>query len=330
VLKSSGIRQGLFALIVVLEFCLAPPLSGGNAEPPGTPTAALLETQGPPASDDEPEEPDFAFITGGPYTQKKNSIQFIFPSAWSSRRTNLGGSILQHAEYSGLLRVEWGLTDRWELDAIFSAEGERHRLGQQQLSSTFALADSVVGIRYRLLQESSAPITLAMGPQLIIPTGSFAGGTSNSSVGYAWDLAAAKDWGGPVFVYASANYAYFPSLRPELAGALRGFHRHNAFGAMALVFRPLEIDRGPNHHDLHLFFECGLGREEGLELDAPVQKSATTLSLFAPGIRYGFLTRKMRLFEIGVSFPIGLNQATPRGGVIVQIQFEHIFGFREK
>lgn len=275
----------------------------------------------------EPEEPDFAFITGGPYTQKKNSIQFIFPNAWNSRRSNVGGSSLQHAESSSLLRTEWGLTDRWELDVIFSAEGERDRLGQRQLTSTFAMADSVVGVRYRLLQESSSPITLATGPQLIFPTGNVTYGTGNGEMGYAWDLAAAKDWGRPVFMYASVNYAFFPSVRPDLAGPQRNFNLQNIFGATALVFRPLEKDHGPNHHDVHLFFEYGVGREEGLELDTPVQKSATTVSLFAPGIRYGFLTQKMRLFEIGVAFPVGLNSATPRFGIILQLQFEHLFRF---
>ncbi len=29
----------------------------------------------------EPEEPDYAFITGGPYTQQKNSLQLIAPGS---------------------------------------------------------------------------------------------------------------------------------------------------------------------------------------------------------------------------------------------------------
>lgn len=58
------------------------------------------------------------------------------------------------------------------------------------------------------------------------------------------------------------------------------------------------------------------------------RRGGATLSLFAPGIRYGFMTRTKKLFEVGVSFPIGLNHATPRGGIIVQIQFEHLFGFQ--
>ncbi len=286
--------------------------------------SVLPGAYGMPA-DYEPEEPDFAFITGGPYTQKKGSPQFIFPNAWG-RRTDASG--LRRSEFGTLLRTEYGLTDRWELDVIFSGLGERQEQGGQRLTSTFALADSVVGVRYRLLRESSAPITLTMGPQLIIPTGSFASGTGHSATGLAWDLSAAKDWGGPVFIYASANYAVFPSVRPEAAGGPRHFPLHHVFGATALVFRPLEKKVGPNHHDVHLFFEYGVTREEGLEFAPTAQKAATTTSLFAPGVRYGLLTAKNRLIEIGVSFPAGLNQSTPRGGLIVQFQIENLFGYK--
>jgi hypothetical protein len=37
---------------------------------------------------------------------------------------------------------------------------------------------------------------------------------------------------------------------------------------------------------------------------------------------------KNKLFEFGVSFPIGLNRATPRGGIIVQLQIENLFGYK--
>ena len=171
---------------------------------------------------------------------------------------------------------------------------------------------------------------LTMGLKIIVPTGSFRSGTGNSATGVAWDIAAAKDWGGPVFVYASANYSFFPSVRQEVVGGPQHFPLHNIFGATALVFRPLETDRGANHHDIHAFFEYGLGREEGLEFGPLTQKTTTTVSLFAPGIRYGLLTAKNRLIEIGVSFPIGLNQSTPRGGVIVQLQIENLFGYEER
>ena len=75
--------------------------------------------------------------------------------------------------------------------------------------------------------------------------------------------------------------------------------------------------------------EYGLGREEGLEsATGGTTKVSEIVTVLAPGIRYGFLTRTKKLFEIGVAFPIGLNQNTPRAGVILQIQFEHIFGYK--
>ena len=281
----------------------------------------------PLTADDEPEEPDYAFIAGGPYTQKKNSPQFIFPTQWGRRTSNVGGSVLKHAEFGALFRTEWGLTDRWELDVIFSAEGERDFLGTRRETSTFALADSVLGVRYRFLQESSSPLILTMGPQLILPTGSFLSGTGFEKPGYAWDVAAAKDWGGPVFVFSSLNYAVFPRVRAVGSGSNQRFNLQEIFFASALGVRPLEKDLGPNHHDIHLFFEYGVGREEGLETDGPIRKASDVVSVFAPGIRYGVLTRRQRLFEIGVSIPIGLNRNTPRAGIIFQIQFENAFGY---
>jgi hypothetical protein len=167
-----------------------------------------------------------------------------------------------------------------------------------------------------------------MGPQLIIPTGSLPSGTGNSAMGYAWDIAAAKDWGGPVFVFASANYRFFPWARPGVAGAPQHFPLHDLFTATALGIRALEKTKGPNHHDIHMFLEYALGREESIDVGTTVQKSAPTVSIFAPGIRYGLLTGKSKLIEIGVSFPIGLNQSSPRGGVVLQFQIENLFGYK--
>lgn len=321
-------------LVILIGLTCPSPLEAEPVPNPGDSIFPWAEkwaaASGKQQDDDEPEEPDFAFISGGPYTQRKNSIQFIFPSQWGRRRTNLGGGLFQHAEFGTLLRTEWGLTDRWELDVIFSAEGEQDLLGRTKVTSNFALADTILGARYRLLRESSAPFTLTMGPQIILPTGSFLSGTGFEQVGYAWDVTAAKDWGGPVFLYTSFNYALFPSVRNPISGSDRHFNLQNVVWGTALGLRALEKDRGKSHHDIHGFLEYGLGWEEGLEADGATRKASEVVTVFAPGIRYGFLTRSKKLFEIGVSFPIGLNRNTPRGGVIFQIQFENVFGFKEK
>ena len=224
-----------------------------------------------------------------------------------------------------------GPDGKWELDVITPAEGSRDRLGETILESNFSLGDAVLGARYRLLREPSAPLTLTMGPQVILPSGNFARGTGFEKVGYAWDLAAAKDWRGPIFMYTSLNSAFFPSVRHPRSNPGESFHLHRLFWGTALALRPLEKSRAGLHHDLHLFLEFGLSLEQDLERSAsPTRKISDVHNLVAPGIRYGLLNRNKDLYEIGVSFPIGLDRSTPSFGVIVQFQFEHVFRFRSE
>jgi hypothetical protein len=233
------------------------------------------------------------------------------------------GTLLRHSQFDTAVRVEWGLTDRWELDLVFAGAGERREAGSTLLGSNFAARDAVFGARYRFLQESSAPFTLTMGPQLILPTGDPPFGRGSNRLGLAWDVAAAKDWGGPVFLFASANYGLIPSVRDAAVLDSRSLNLHNLFGAFAVGLRPLEKRHGSSRHDVHAFLEFGVGREESLErAKARALKAREVTALFAPGIRYGLLTRKGKLFEIGVALPLGLNDATPRRGILFQVQFE--------
>ncbi|HZO99525.1 MAG TPA: hypothetical protein VFD30_04455 [Terriglobia bacterium] len=325
-------RATYFLFVFLVASSVALPDDGpGLLTPqgPGPVDPSPLTKDAKDGSNDDAEEPDYAFIAGGPYTQKKNSLQLIFAGQGGRRQTNLGGSTLEHAEFGTYLRAEWGLTDRWEIDVIVPAEGARDRLNDVTVKSDFAASDSVLGIRYRLLTEPSAPFTMTMGPQVILPSGDFSRGTGFERPGYAWDWAAAKDWGGPVFLYASWNYALFPKVRTPGTASRRGLNLQNLFGGTALGYRALEKDRGQFHHDIHVFFEYGISWEQDLTRDSGVTSKVTDVhSLVAPGIRYGLLTARQTLVEIGVSFPIGLDRGTPRYGVILQFQFERGFGLK--
>jgi len=325
------VREFLLCALVVLIACafFVPGRARAQALQAAEPAKQGGATAPADSPDDEPEEPDFAFVAGGPYTQRRHSIQTISANQYGRRRSHVGGSTLEHAEYGMLLRNEWGLTDRWELDFILAAEGGRDRFGPDLVDSSFALGDSVLGIRYRLLQESRAPFTLTMGPQIILPTGSRGQGTGFEQTGLAWDVAAAKDWRGPVFLYTSLNYSLFPSVRLPRPAARSSSNLHNLFWGTALGLRPLEKGHGSSHHDLHAFLEFGLGMEQDLAGDAVAVRRVTDVhTLIAPGIRYGLLKSNDDLYEIGVSFPLGLDRGTPRFGVILQLQFEHVFRAR--
>ena len=160
------------------------------------------------AQDNEPEEPDFFFLTGGPYTQKKHSPQII----WANRWFRDSSGAVRSRDYIGAGRAEWGFTDRWEVDVEFGALALKERTTGVTPFAEHGSDDLLVGVRYRLLRESSAPFTLTMGPQIIAPVASRRRGLGTGEVGYAWDIAAAKDWGGPVFLAASLNLRFTPDV----------------------------------------------------------------------------------------------------------------------
>lgn len=49
--------------------------------------------------------------------------------------------------------------------------------------------------------------------------------------------------------------------------------------------------------------------------------------MISPGACYGLLRRIDDLYEIRVSFPVGLDRGTPRYGIILPLKFEHVFRF---
>lgn len=265
---------------------------------------------------DEPEEPDFFFLAGGPYTQKKNSPQIIWANRWFRAR-DAGTST---RECLGAGRFEWGLTNRLEADFEFGALAQHeHTLGLTTFSESGA-DDLLVGVRYRLLDESFAPITLTTGPQVIAPTASRRRELGTGEVGYAWDTAVAKDWGGPVFLLVSVNLSVTPDVPAFPDGSGPKFDLSSLGWGVALGWRALErpATNGSNH-DLHVLFELGGAREDAI---AGGTRARSSPVLFSTGVRYGFLSRGGRLAEIGVAFPVGLTASAPDWGIVLQLQYE--------
>ncbi len=282
--------------------------------------------QGAPASKSEPEEPDFAFVSGSAYTQVKNTMQFIHQTAYSTRRfAGLAGR-RNEDEFLFFQRVEYGITDRWETDFVLPVNGSRTRINGSTVASDFALADGLVGIRYRLLDEERAPLTLTMGPQMIFPSGSVEKGTGAGSAGVAWDVAASKDWGGPVFLFTTFNYHVLPRAQDTTPGSASRFVLHGADWATALGIRALERPSRGRNQDIHVFLEGGGKWEQEVEPGLASGERRGKLSwVVAPGIRYGYMTPRKTLIEIGVSAPIGLGPNGPKHGIIIQFQYEFYF-----
>lgn len=285
----------------------------------GLPVLAMAQIS--PAPRAEPEEPDFAFLSGSAYTQIKNSLQVIHQTSYRASRFVVPDGRRTEEEFVFFQRTEFGITDRWELDVITPAAGSRERIGNRTVRSDFAFADSTLGARYRLSSEESSLFTVAAGPQIVLPTGSVRHGTGTGSVAFAWDAAASKDWGGPVFFFSTFNYKATPWA--DDPGSSRQFILHDLEWAAAVGLRALERFRADTKHDIHLFFEAGGGW--GQEVEAGTRFGQHS-QVFYPGIRYGFLTSGKTLIEIGAAIPIGIGPNSLKNGVVVQFQFESLLG----
>lgn len=325
-----GLRPLLTAFAVAFLSC-APAFSQSLLEPqkaqapeqkPGPNPEQKPEEKGKP----EPEEPDFAFLSGSAYTQTGKSIQFIHQFAYGTRRFPETAGHRNEDNFVFFFRNEIGLTDRWEVDVVTPASGTRTRRNGATVASSYGYAETILGVRYQLLHERSAPFTLTMGPQAILPTGSVQKGTGRGSAGFAWDVAATRDWGGPVFLYTTLNCAFLPSGGDPTPGSRREFFLRNFQWASALGFRALERPVRGSKHDIHVFLEGGGNFGHVVQPGVPAGQRVGQLSwVVSPGLRYGFITPRKTLIEIGVAAPIGLGPNGPKRGILVQFQFEKLF-----
>ncbi len=288
--------------------------------------AALGTAQDSTPREPEPEQPDFAFISSSAYTQVKQSVQIIHQTGYGTRRSTVPGGQRNADDFLFFSRAEWGLTGRLELDVVTPVRGSRERLNGVTAASEFAYADSLIGLRYQFLSEDTRPLTLTMGPQLILPTGSVERGTGNGSAGFAWDVAASKDWGGPAFLYSTFNYSLLPSASDTTPGSARKFSLQGTEWAAALGLRALERPSNGRKHDVHVFLEAGGGWDQEVEPGLTAGSRRGVLSwVTSAGVRYGFQTPRKTLIEIGVAVPIGLGPNGPKKGILVQFQFEKLF-----
>lgn len=266
-----------------------------------------------------PEEPDFAFVTGSPYTESKRFLQIILNNQFTQEEVNGTTERL----LSNSLRLEYGFTDRLEADLVvnfvnswLTAPGVESNLN--------GFGPSLLGVRYRILRESSAPITLTFGPQILPPTANIAKGFGSGGFGLAWDLTTGREWNRWFFHYLAVNYATTFAVLDPTAGSRADFTLHTLNYGLALGFRPVEhMTASGNKHDLHVTMEFdGTLSQEILPGNVTGQRTTENQFFFIPGARYGFLTPKKFLAEVGIAGIVGLTAAAPDWGLILQTQFE--------
>lgn len=275
-----------------------------------------------------PEEPDYAFFAGSPYTEPTRFLQVILTNYFQNFRA---GEYPQR-QLSNLLRFEYGLTDRLEADLVLSYNSLWSELPGTSVQPVQqnGFGNTLLGLRYRFLNEESSPLTLTFGPQLLLPTGVVNAVFGNGGLGLAWDLTMAREWSPLLFTYLNLNYATtFNALDPT-PGSLQDYTLQNLFWAVALGFRPLEVDGAKGgHHCLHAFLEAAGVLQESVDPGAVVGiRSTQKTFVLSPGLRYGYLTKNKTLAEVGLAAPVGFGQDSPTWGLMLQTQLE--YGFVKK
>jgi hypothetical protein len=96
--------------------------------------------------------------------------------------------------------------------------------------------------------------------------------------------------------------------------------------ATAIGIRALERQQASSRHDLHAFLEAGGSWAHEVAPGVTIGTRRGKLSwVVSPGIRYGFLTSRQTLIEIGVAAPVGLGPNGPKRGIFIQFQYEFYF-----
>jgi hypothetical protein len=273
----------------------------------------------------EPEEPDYAFLSGSPYTENKRFLQLILNNFYSQFRDG----VIPQRQLNNFLRFEYGFTDRLEGDLVLQYLDSWTDEGEEHLQQN-GFGDTILGLRYRFLKEASFPVTLTFGPQLLLPTGKINVSIGVEGFGIGWDLTMAREWNRLIFTYLNLNYATTLNANDPTPASLHNFTLHNFFWAIALGFRPLERDGAKgDHHCIHVTLETGGTLGQSVEAGQVIGNRITQNTfLILPGIRYGYLTKHKTLTEIGLGAPVGFGQNSPTWGVVLQTQFE--YGFVKK
>lgn len=273
----------------------------------------------------EPEEPGFAFLTGRPYTQDAGLLQVLWTTHASKDTFHLQGISHQIWVMENTLRLEWGLTDDLEIDLLSGWAFSTGSVDGTPVGDERGLMDSMLGVRYRILDEAWAPLTLTFGPQLLIPTGDPDKGFGTGGIGTAFDLTLAKDWGGSFFAFASAAYELTPGVDDPVSNSDRTFTLDAFTYAFALGTRLMKRSGIPGalDEDLHFLLEVRGAREHRLERTA----AGTRRSLSGPlemglGLRYGIVFPDRRLVEVGLLVSLGLNEAADDAALVLQIQWQ--------
>jgi hypothetical protein len=180
-----------------------------------------------------------------------------------------------------------------------------------------AIGDVALNYRYQLAGDGKATIACAPRLSLLLPTGDEKRGYGAGSTGLQLNVPLSIAWSGALVSHSNAGVTYVPSAR-DAAGNRADTTSWNLGQSIVWLCRPR----------LNVLLEATWTRLEAV--DGPARKSAETLIVVSPGLRWAYNFASGLQIVSGVALPIALRPERGRTSILVYLSFEHPMWRAEK
>ena len=260
-----------------------------------SPASAQDEGGGAKAREQPVQE---VFQTALVYPQERGEVQLSYASRYARGR--------DRSSLQTLLNLEYGITDRWQVEVEWDAMSRRREAGEAPVRGR---GDLSIGTQYSFMNMRRSNFHSAVGFEVSLPTGGVEKGLSEGFVEYEPYLILARDFptlhNAQVFSQVGVGFVQRARRQVEAGEAEPAAHELN-FNAGAFVpFRRLVLT-GEFNLSTNRWNNGGRERE-----------------MYAtPGVVW----RLPRDWEIGVGVPVGLTRDADKSGAIFRVVYE--FGTR--
>ena len=280
----------------------------------------------------EQEPPQLFFLLDEAYTQQRHELQ-VTPAVVYLRRHGTESEIdedgeeevkqVKAATLRAPLELEWGITDRLELDVEASWVYERRettpfRTAKRDAQHLQAFEDLATGLRWLLVPESARWPAVSIEYTLEWPTGDPAHELGSQHLGHAVGLAVSRDFGRWVGVLNLEGGVHHRESRLNENGTRsREFTLRDGSYGVGAVYRITDRWNG--------FLELSHERED--EIAANERRSERSLTIL-PGLSYAWETRwwgREHQWELGAGVPVGVSRQADDWGVLVKLRYESQF-----
>jgi Putative MetA-pathway of phenol degradation len=259
-----------------------------------TPPAFAQEEEG-----EAQEQPiQEVFQTNLVYPQERGEVQFSYTSRFSKGK--------EHTLLQTPLSLEYGITDRWQIEVEWNALSRRTESGE---ATTRGQGDFSIGTQYSFMKMRGSNFHSAVGFEVTLPTGSLEKELGEGFIEYEPYFIIARDFPklNDMQIFSQVGFGFVQRAKhsAEEDDDEPAAHEFNFGVGMFVPFRRLVLTGEFN-------FSTNRWNNGGLERD---------LSL-TPGMVW----RLPRNFELGIGLPVGLTREADKSGAILKLVYE--FGTR--